>query len=290
MSASASGYASVFPSEWTVTDEDLGDDATASRSRSRSPSPPSRDDSTPTPMPTSKKFIPQAKPATGYLDHFPSSWALSESKVSPPPSPTPRAVEPATSGTGFNTDLSKHRDRHRKALSANPLDRFQVRAASTGGLFALSALQEQWQRDKDTREMLAQRRNTGWPDSFQRLNWTQSSSIPMRQKYMTGGTVNSVSTKVEINPHNLRWLERLKEIEACKAESTLEQEKSQPYNLNGGDKDRNDGNGSSDAEDDVESNITQSILPTESGYGDVPYRRPHMSDGYSVYSGPSVTN
>jgi len=281
MSAITSNYSSVFPSEWILADED-GD--AAPRSRSCSP-PPNRDDSTPTPSTyTSKEPVPQAKPSTGYLDHFPDSWALPEPTSSPPPSPPLRYIDPAGPKTHPYADSDKLRERGMKALSANSLDRFQ-KAASVGGSYTLFALRERWQRDEESREILAQRRYTGFPDSFQRLPVGRSHSAPLRQKFMIGGTAGSAGTDVAIKPQNLLWLERAKQIEALKVENTLRREQSEQHNQYD-DKDH----GGVDAEDDWNSNIMQNVPPSESGYGDAPHRRPLMSDGYSTYTTPSVTH
>lgn len=264
MSASASNYPSAFPSEWILTDED---DRITTPNHSRSQSSSSRDDTTPTPSVRAPlEPIPTKTSSSGYLDRFPDSWTLPDSESSPPPSP-PRDVDNARLRNCIQSNSDTLKSRRDWTPSARPLSRFQARTVSIGDPDALFALQEQRQRNNLSNDFLGQRRNTGdWLAGFQRLQTAKSQPIPMRQKFIVGGSDESAGTDLEIKPQNLLWLERLKRIKALKAESEGSQH------------------------DDEHSDFTADGVQSESGYGDVPHRRSTMSDSYSTYTGFSVTH
>lgn len=81
---------------------------------------------------------------------------------------------------------------------------------------------------------------------------------------------------LEMKPQNMLWLERLEQIKALKAKSMVEKDQSAEASQCG-----DEDEGYVDAEDDSNSNITQNDVQSESGYSDVPHRRPKMSDTYS---------
>jgi hypothetical protein len=254
------------------------------RSRSQSPpsrgnTPPSRNDTTPTP-PTQPPLDPTPKKlsSSGYLDHFPESWALPDSE-STPPSP-PRDVDIARLKPGIQSDPDILQARRDPRVFSRPLNRFQERSISMGDPSGLFALQRQPQRVKLSTSFMGQRRDTGnWLADFQELQTAKSQPIPLRQKLKVGANDESTRTDPNIKPENMLWLERLEQIKALKANSMVEKDQSEESDQCG-----DEVKGHVDAKDDSNSNFTQNYVQSESGYSDVPHRRPRMSDTYSYTS------